>query len=71
MKIKTKTILYFDEKEKVKFRKWLLEKNLTMQKFANKIGVSVSYISFIASGKKAYTEKARKLFKKGGYNEND
>lgn len=55
------------ERGRIRFKKWLIDKNISMSSFALKIGVSKQYVSNIITGKIHITSKIRELFKKGGY----
>lgn len=51
----------------IRFKKWLVEQNISMSKFAQNCGVSKQYISSVVCGKNYITAKCREVFKKGGY----
>lgn len=55
------------ESGRIRFKKWLIDKNMSMSEFARSVGVSKNYISHIILGKTHITPKVRELFKKGGY----
>ena len=50
-----------------RFKKWLIDKNLTVNRFAQQCGVSRQYIEQILAGQKKITEKVRYTFQVGGY----
>ena len=51
----------------VRFRKWLVEKNLTVNKFSKLCGCSRQYLEQVLAGKKKITHNVRLRFEKGGY----
>ena len=59
---------YFITKEaKRNFRIWLIDKNLTVNKFAKNCGVSRQYIESVLNGKIKITSTVLAHFRKGGY----
>ena len=59
---------YFITKQAhIRFKKWLIDKNLTVNRFAQQCGVSRQYIEQILAGQKKITEKVRYTFQVGGY----
>lgn len=59
---------YFVTKQaNIRFKKWLVEKHLTVNSFAKRCGVSRQYIEQILAGGKKVTEKVRFTFQYGGY----
>lgn len=59
---------YFITKQaNTRFKKWLIDKNLTVNRFAQQCGVSRQYIEQILAGQKKITEKVRFTFQTGGY----
>lgn len=50
-----------------RFKKWLLDQNLSQQEFANRCGISKQYLTLIIKGKSHITNRVREYFKKGGY----
>ena len=58
---------YITEAAKLRFKKWLVVKGLTVNKFAKGCGCSRQYLEQILAGKKKITESVRDHFKKGGY----
>ena len=67
MNMRTKTYYIITERGRNRFKKWLIDKNMSMSEFARKIGVSRSYVSKVILGQEHITAKVRELFKKGGY----
>ena len=57
MKIKTKTIKFFDTEDTKKFRKWLIDNDLTMGGLADKLNVSYVYLYVVINGSRALTKK--------------
>ena len=55
------------QKAKIRFKKWLVEQETSMNQFAKKCGVSHQYISSVINGKINVTESVIETFKKGGY----
>lgn len=51
----------------IRFRKWLLDKGITLTEFSKKVGVSHQYISKVLNGKTNVTDKVREIFSRGGY----
>lgn len=58
---------YFDDTEKLKFRKWMLDNDLTLSKASVKVGVSVPYIHSIINGKKPISKSVIRMFENLGY----
>lgn len=58
---------YATPEAKKTFKKWLVMKELTMEKFSKKCGCSAAYISYVINGKKPVNTRTIALFKKGGY----
>lgn len=59
---------YFITKQAhTRFKKWLVDKNLTVNKFAKQCGVSRQYLEQVLAGKKKITSSVRATFLKGGY----
>ena len=52
----------------IRFKKWLVGKNMSMSEFARICGVSKQYISSVCCGKNYITPKCREIFARGGYN---
>ena len=60
---------YFITKQAHKrFKKWLVDKGLTVNKFAKQCGCSRQYLEQILKGKKKITPSVREHFMAGGYN---
>lgn len=55
------------ERAVIRFKKWLVEQNISMTEFAENCGVSKQYISSVVCGRNYITAKCRDIFKKGGY----
>ena len=53
---------------RIRFKKWLIDQNISMSEFARRVGVSKNYISRIILGQYYITPRIRELFAKGGYN---
>lgn len=66
MKIKQKTYYFFEPKDKKEFKKWLVDNDLTQNEFAEKCGISVSYLTFIITGKRHFTKDLMETFKNLG-----
>lgn len=59
---------YFITKQAyTRFKKWLVDKNLTVNKFAKQCGVSRQYLEQVLKGNKKITSSVLETFKKGGY----
>ena len=67
MKSINKIILYCDDDDYKRFKKWLIDNGLNQNQFAKFCGTNDCYISRIIKGKSSITNKAIKLFKKGGF----
>ena len=67
MKTKIIETSYFDSEECSKFKEWLYVNRLTQQQFADRCGISLTYLNLIIKGKRAITEKIKQAFEKGGY----
>ena len=62
---------YFDKNDKLNFQIFLAKKGLTKTQFAKKCGLSNTYISFIITGKKPFSDELKEKFRKsGGFNIN-
>ena len=60
---------YFITKQAhTRFKKWLIDKNLTVSSFAQGCGCSRQYIERVLKGKAKITSSVQEHFKKGGYN---
>ena len=60
---------YFITKQaSTRFKKWLVDKNLSVSGFARQCGVSRQYIEQIVKGQRKITDSVRDTFEKGGYN---
>lgn len=51
----------------IRFKKWLIEEDISMSEFARRCNVSKQYISSVICGRNYITAKCREIFKKGGY----
>jgi len=58
---------FITEAARLRFKKWLVEKNLTVNKYAKLCGCSRQYIEQILGGKRKITSSVRAHFLKGGY----
>lgn len=58
---------YITKQAKLRFKKWLIDKNLTVNSFAKQCGVSRQYIEQILAGQKKITNAVLDRFEKGGY----
>lgn len=58
---------FITEAALLRFKKWLLNKKLTVNKFSKKTGCSRQYIERVLNGKAKITINVREHFKKGGY----
>ena len=69
MQVKNKTVsyLYFDEKDRNRFRVWLIQENLDQNEVAKRLNVSTTYFSLILTGKRVLTDKIIKGLEKLGY----
>ena len=69
MKQKTiiKTYLYFDEDERKRFKKWLIDKNLSLGIVADKLEVSSSYLWLVINGQREVTKKLKESLEALGY----
>lgn len=59
--------VYISQSAATRFRKWLVSKNLTVNRFSKECGCSRQYIEKIIHAEKKITPSVRALFKKGGY----
>ena len=62
-----KTYRFMTEREKIRFKKWLIENNMSMREFARQNEVSVVYISNLINGKEHLTDRAKLLFIQAGF----
>ena len=58
---------FITESARVRFKRWLLDKNLTVNKFAAKTGCSRQYLERVLKGQTKITDSVRQHFKNGGY----
>lgn len=58
---------FITEDARLTFKKWLLENNLTVNKFAKGCDCSRQYIERVLNGKAKITSSVLTHFKKGGY----
>lgn len=65
--MKVKTYRYFTKEDKKKFLCWLINNDMNQDQFAKKCGVYQVFIHRVISGKTSITDKAIRIFKKGGY----
>lgn len=62
-----KDTYFITESARIRFKKWLVDKNLTVNKFAPMCGCSRQYLEQILAAKKRVTARVRQLFRNGGY----
>ena len=67
VKSKTKSYLYFDEKERKRFNVWLIQNNTSQEEVAKRIKVSETYLSLVLSGKRCLTDKMIDKLKNIGF----
>ena len=67
MKSITITSRYFDEKDGKRFKKWLIDNDMTIGVAADKLGVSYVYLYCIINGQRAVTKKLEEKLKNIGY----
>ena len=67
VKYKTVSYLYFDEKDRKRFRVWLIQENLDQNEVAKRLNVSTTYFSLVLTGKRVLTDKIIKGLEKLGY----
>lgn len=60
MKSITTTSRYFDEKDGKRFKKWLIDNDMTIGVAADKLGISYIYLYCIINGHRAVTNKLEK-----------
>ena len=58
---------FITEEARTRFKKWLIDQNLTVNKFAKGCGCSRQYIERVLQGKAKITSSVIEHFKKGGY----
>lgn len=59
---------YFITKQALtRFKKWLVDKNLTVNRFAKLCGCSRQYLEQVLKGNKKITSSVRAKFHQGGY----
>jgi len=63
-----KECYFITEQARVRFKKWLVDQNLTVNRFAQGCGCSRQYIERVLKGKSKITPSVLGHFKKGGYN---
>ena len=71
MKVIIKKYYRFDKEEKKRFKKFLIDSGLKSYQFAEKCGVSMSYLTFIINGERNITPKLKKIFEENGYEVNE
>ena len=59
---------YFESKDKIRFKKWLLDQDITLNEFANDVGLSMSYLNFILSGDRPMNKELVIKFQNQGFN---
>lgn len=67
MRLKHSVHFYFEDKDKIDFKVFLLKNDLTIRDFATKCGISPSYLNALLNGKRALTEELVKVFSENGY----
>lgn len=67
MKVVIKKYYFFNNEEKKKFKVFLAQNDMSYQKFAEKIGISIPLLSAIVNGKRALTPNVAKKFEKKGF----
>lgn len=58
---------FITEVARMRFKKWLVVKKLTVNKFSKKCGCSRQYIEKVLKGNAKITASVKERFKKGGY----
>lgn len=58
---------YVTDQAAKRFKKWLIDKNMSLNEFSKKAGCSRQYLSKILKGQLSVTKTAREWFAKGGY----
>lgn len=58
---------YFTNGEKKRFKKWLVDKEMTLIKAADQMGISVSLLVSILNGNRAITMSTLEKFKEIGF----
>ena len=66
-KTRIKTYIYFTKEDKKKFLCWLIDNDMNQTTFAKKCGIYQTFIHRVINGETSITDKARRIFKKGGY----
>ena len=56
------------QNERKRFKKWLIDKDMSMREFARQNNISVVYISNLMNGKEHLTDKAKLIFLQAGFN---
>lgn len=69
MKIKTTTKIdrRLTKKDLTEFNVWLASKNMKAYQFAQKVGISHSYLILLFEGKRCLTDRMIRRFKNAGY----
>ncbi len=67
MPIKYTCTYIITEPAKKRFKRWLVDNDLTIASFSRKCGVSRQYISSVLNGKVHITPTVIATFKSGGY----
>lgn len=68
MKIEIVKRYYFENKDKIRFKKWLIDKNTNLRVFAKELGMSLSYLNAIINGTRAINNEIITKFENSGYN---
>ena len=50
-----------------RFKKWLVDEEITQSEFARRCNVSRQYINQVLKGQSYITQRCREIFLKGGY----
>ena len=58
---------FITEQAHTRFKKWLVDKKLTVNRFAKQCGCSRQYLEQVLAGKKKITTAVIDRFEKGGY----
>lgn len=59
---------YITKPALIRFKKWLVENDLTVNRFSRYCGCSRQYIEKVLKGKAKITAQVLEKFRKGGYN---
>lgn len=58
---------YWEEKDKTKFKIWLLTKGISLNEVADRCNVTASYISQVMNGKKPFLNSLKTKLKELGF----